>query len=165
MTMPAAAPISVSPFMNFAKESTTKEPASASVRSEGSIRTATKAIPMSARAAMFMTSTERSPLNAPKSTRARTPAARRISGRAGPNRGRLSAGSITISRGDRRRLHDGERGLDLAEELRRRSIEGIQDRVRLDAVIDDEQDERRQDQEFPPVEVGDRLQGRLRERA
>ena len=40
MTMPAAAPISVSTFMNLAKQSTTNDPASASVRSAGSTRTA-----------------------------------------------------------------------------------------------------------------------------
>src|ERR671913_2507069 len=162
---PPAEPRRVSAFMNLAKPSTTKEPLMVSTRSEGSIRTATNATARSARAMMFMPSPERSPRMAPYRTRISAPPARRISGSAGPKAGMSRAGFIVTSVcGDRCRFHGCERGLVALHERIRRNREGVEDGAGLHAVIDDEQNERRESDDLAAVQVGDPLEGGLIQR-
>src|SRR3712207_3462044 len=99
---------------------------------------------------------------APNRTMMRAPAAMRISGSTGPNAGMVRAGFIVTSVcGDSGRFHGGERSLDVVEKRLRRCCEDVKDRTGLHAVVDDEQDERREGDDLATVQVGDRLERRL----
>src|SRR3954447_19590409 len=145
--------------MYLAKPSTMKEPPIVTVRLAGRTRTAIRATRRSASAPRVTRAAERSPRYAPMRMRIRTPTARMISGSAGPKAGVVTSGFMRASVEGQNGGGLGQRhgGLVALQEGVSRGRKGVEDRSGLDAVVDDQNRQRRQDRDLAPAQVGDAL--------